>query len=368
MLAMLLASFAAVIGILRPDTAGAQERTRCFAETNQCISGVFLDYWERNGGLAVFGYPITPVIPNELVEDTWVGRTQWFERDRLEDHGDQGVMAGRLGARILELRGQSWWDFPQVSSGAPGCAYFPETRHSLCEPFLSYWRNNGGLERFGYPISEPRQETVENWTGTVQHFERRRMEHHTEFAGTPYEVLLGRLGAETLAISEPTLCTGEVHVNLRAAVAEIPFRDVLGCPTTIYEYVPAAVQTFEHGRMVWVDLGDDGKHIYVVKPELQPGYDRSYARYDDPWQEGDPEELGVEAPEGMYAPKRGFGQIWWRHYRRGPVQLGWATEPEHAERAVAQAFSSGAMVMWVDGQNVYAFGPDRLQVSIFRRP
>ncbi|MGQ9925421.1 MAG: hypothetical protein ACUVS4_00995 [Chloroflexaceae bacterium] len=36
--------------------ARAQARTRCFPETGYCVSGRILDYWERNGGLAVFGF------------------------------------------------------------------------------------------------------------------------------------------------------------------------------------------------------------------------------------------------------------------------------------------------------------------------
>ena len=30
---------------------------RCFAETGNCISGDIRSFWERNGGLAVFGFP-----------------------------------------------------------------------------------------------------------------------------------------------------------------------------------------------------------------------------------------------------------------------------------------------------------------------
>src|SRR5262249_36299287 len=33
---------------------------RCFPETTQCIGGRIRQFWEQNGGLLVFGYPITP--------------------------------------------------------------------------------------------------------------------------------------------------------------------------------------------------------------------------------------------------------------------------------------------------------------------
>ncbi len=185
----------ALSSLLFPFPAQAQSGERCFPETGYCISGPIREYWERNGGLAVFGYPITA--PSIEQVENWSGPVQWFERDRLEDHSNQGqgVLAGRLGAQLLELQGRPWQSFPTVNSAPTGCVYFEVTRHSLCEPFLSYWRNNGGLERFGYPITEPIRETFGDWTGNVQYFERRRMEHHTEYAGTQYEVLLGLLGS-----------------------------------------------------------------------------------------------------------------------------------------------------------------------------
>jgi hypothetical protein len=47
-----------LLGLPAAPTA-AQTGERCFDETGYCISGVILDYWESNGGLPVFGYPIT---------------------------------------------------------------------------------------------------------------------------------------------------------------------------------------------------------------------------------------------------------------------------------------------------------------------
>ena len=48
----------------RPASAQAQ---RCFSQTGFCISGVIRSYWERNGGLGVFGYPISD-LRTETVE------------------------------------------------------------------------------------------------------------------------------------------------------------------------------------------------------------------------------------------------------------------------------------------------------------
>ena len=107
---------------------------------------------------------------------------------------------------------------------------FPETRYTLCEPFLSYWGRNGGVERFGYPISEPVAESAGNWYGTVQYFERRRMEHHPELAGTPHEVLLGLLGTTISDLQSLSVCPFSMHAPWRAAYSRVSFLGALGCP------------------------------------------------------------------------------------------------------------------------------------------
>jgi len=82
----------------------------------------------------------------------------------------------------------------------PECRYFEEIGHNLCAPFLGYWTMNGGLPVFGYPIAEAADEVNPDLGEELltQYFERERMEHHPENAGTSYEVLLGRLGNEVL--------------------------------------------------------------------------------------------------------------------------------------------------------------------------
>jgi hypothetical protein len=49
-----------VAGLLAAVPAQAQSDQRCFPETGFCISGRIREYWEQNGGLPVFGFPITP--------------------------------------------------------------------------------------------------------------------------------------------------------------------------------------------------------------------------------------------------------------------------------------------------------------------
>ncbi len=71
--------------------------------------------------------------------------------------------------------------------------FFPETGFTVSGRFLEFWRQNGGLAGFGYPLSAQANENGRQ----VQYFERQRFELHPENA-RPYDVLLGRLGAQLL--------------------------------------------------------------------------------------------------------------------------------------------------------------------------
>ncbi|MEI7772764.1 MAG: hypothetical protein WCI67_22430, partial [Chloroflexales bacterium] len=81
-------------------------RTLPLLETGHCIAGAIRAYWERNGGLAIFGYPISDLAVDSVYDEyggfTWSGPVQWFERDWLEDHSGVGqeVMAGRGTTRL----------------------------------------------------------------------------------------------------------------------------------------------------------------------------------------------------------------------------------------------------------------------------
>ena len=71
-----------VLGCQTVPAAVQAEDGRNFPQTGYAVRGEFLRYWETNGGLALFGYPVS----GELWED---GRTvQYFERNRFELHPD----------------------------------------------------------------------------------------------------------------------------------------------------------------------------------------------------------------------------------------------------------------------------------------
>ncbi len=82
---------------------------------------------------------------------------------------------------------------PPAPPSEGGSITFPETNHTLQGTFYQYWKGNGGLPVFGFPIDEQHVETSAEGTFWVQTFERNRLEFHPE-KQPPYNVLLGRLG------------------------------------------------------------------------------------------------------------------------------------------------------------------------------
>jgi Glycosyl hydrolase catalytic core len=76
--------------------------------------------------------------------------------------------------------------------------YFPATGQAIAPEFQAYWESKGGLPQFGYPLTQP---TLIRGYRT-QIFERAVFEYHPENA-PPFDVLLRRLGAETLTHAYP---------------------------------------------------------------------------------------------------------------------------------------------------------------------
>ncbi len=187
----------------------------CFEATGYCMSGRIREYWHQNGGLSVFGYPITPQ-RQEVIE----GRTfevQWFERNRLELHPENArpydVLLGRLSEELLYQDDRVWQEEPK-SSPISGCRYFSETGFNVCGNILNAWRANGleldgiagktedeNMALFGLPLGDASMETIQGERYLVQWFERARFEVHPENP-PPHDVLLGLLGNETLLAND----------------------------------------------------------------------------------------------------------------------------------------------------------------------
>jgi hypothetical protein len=199
---------AALITSVMPTSA--QTDRLCFnvPGITNCIEGRFREYWAQNGGLPVFGYPISAPTQQSTSEGTFL--TQYFERNTFELHPEKprpyDVLLGRLGDSLLRGQGTVWQNLPKAAPTAPH--FFPETGHAVShEPFWQYWSGRGlqdptlnpyqrSLALFGLPISEAFTATNPNGdTVLMQWFERARFEWHPN-KPQQFQVLLGLLGNE----------------------------------------------------------------------------------------------------------------------------------------------------------------------------
>lgn len=159
-----------------------------FPETGHTVRDPFVGYFLQTGGVASYGFPIT----DDFVDPDTHLLVQYFEKVRLEWHpGNDApykVQLGLLGSDLGKQAGPIPIDKIPATND-PNCQYFGETGHSMCYVFRDYWLQNGGLDRFGYPITEF---TSENGL-TVQYFQRARMEWHPE-AVTGSHIQLAPLG------------------------------------------------------------------------------------------------------------------------------------------------------------------------------
>lgn len=200
----------------RPARVAAAE-SLCFADVPgiaDCVDARLRQFWERNGALAVFGYPIGPALPEEPTTlpgrpgETAAGvRTvQHFERYRLELHPENAapydVLLGRSGA---DRRAQLGLDDAPADADA-ACSFFAGSGHNVCGQFRDFWQAHGlelgdagtsereSLALLGLPLSEalPEAGGVQ-----VQWFERARMELRDG------KVVLGLLNAEVEAAATP---------------------------------------------------------------------------------------------------------------------------------------------------------------------
>lgn len=165
---------------------------RYFAETKHNAAGAFRQFWSVNGGLAVFGYPLT-----EAFEETGTDRVkrqvQYFERAKLEANPQdpKQIALARLGAELTA--GRLFAPIAAFDSTAEK-AFFPQTGHSAGGWFLQYWQTRGGVNLFGFPLSEEIAESGR----TVQYFERARFELVPGGTDANNGIALGQIGREAL--------------------------------------------------------------------------------------------------------------------------------------------------------------------------
>jgi hypothetical protein len=146
----------------------------------------------------------------------------------------------------------------------------------------------------------------------------------------------------------PSLSTQDVGAG-NATLPTLPERTIEQSalfPTPTFNRIYVAEQTFENGRMFWLEPIDQ---IWVMVQNANDKRSGMWMVFNDAFAEGDQEfDPSIDPPEGFLQPERGFGQLW-RDNDEVRNGLGWATQGEIGHVSDYQYQPSGSVV---DGEFV----------------
>ncbi len=135
---------------------------RFFRDTGEYLVEPFLSYWEDNDGETTIGSPVAAPLADENG-----AQMQYFKFARLELDEDGDVHRGLIGR---EMFGEP--ENPPDRAPGSGARQFEATGHFIVGTIRDFWEDNGGLEVFGYPVSQE----FETDNGYAQYFERALIE------------------------------------------------------------------------------------------------------------------------------------------------------------------------------------------------
>ena len=213
------------------------------------VDSLFQGFYDRMGGADVFGAPLTARYELD-------GRQVQLFKNFLLEHWpensgtDYEVQPGLLGVKVS---GNRYFGQAQPFRDGSQMIYVPETRQSLRLGFLNFWRDGGGVDLFGYPISE---EVVDDGV-TAQWFQRGKL---TYVAGRTPEIQIADLGRTWLSQAQDDLAaTYEVN----APPATVP-----GGST------PVRLIITNSGANTWASSGDEAVTVGFRWADRHPPRDR----------------------------------------------------------------------------------------------
>ncbi len=277
---------ALTLGILTPTPTRAADweppDTVYFPQTGHNLRGGFLTFWRENGRATFLGNPISEAF------DQGGRAVQYFDKARVELHGDTFLL-GALGTETLIARGIDLNDRlrrPRLLRGnefdepattpftrLPAMTfandpddhrYFPESGHTLNSSFKLAWEKNGGLARYGLPLSEELVEVspLDGKAYTTQYFARARFEYHPETSNN-YSVVLTPLGAaiaQARGVNTAALAQGDAPT----------YDESLFSPPPVRAARPSGVS----GGAKWIDVDLSQQYLtaYEGKTVVYEGY------------------------------------------------------------------------------------------------
>ncbi len=213
-----------------------------FPETSQNVARDFFAYWQANGGLMQFGYPISGEEVDHL-EDGRSYAVQYFERARLERHPENAppydILLGQFGRRVLA-------EIDLLSEVGP-----VDTVHYT--PFGVLYVTNTDVRKFAGTPEGPALRVP----GALQPFERGRMLY---LAGQPAGAVA------IIAECSPTYAPTGTLVYIAEADSGDPTQPTGGGPGP----GPGLYEPRSGFGKVWREHGLQSCLGYATTPDAQP--------------------------------------------------------------------------------------------------
>lgn len=194
----------AVNSVNPPATVSAQVNGlsfEFFQTTGHSLRGPLLSFYQRTGGQARHGTPLTEIL-NINGQYLQFFENSVFQFDPRYEGSPAVVKMLPLGSLLTASV-----KFPTVAPfvSSTNHWYFPETGHSLSFGFLDFWLNNGGRDTLGLPLSEEIQVKDANGQAiTVQYFQYVRLEYHPDSSNPAQSIQITPLGQQEAAQLAPT--------------------------------------------------------------------------------------------------------------------------------------------------------------------
>jgi hypothetical protein len=167
----------------------------------------------------------------------------------------------------------------QAQTAGGDCHYFTDTGHYVCNEFLQFFETRGGVEIFGFPVSEAFDDPARGLR--VQYFQCARMELHP-YNSDPYKVQLGLL-ADELGYTYPPARPEQIpafnsalhyYFHETSHVVSYAFLeyfsehggvDIFGYPRSEFMYEDGyIVQYFQRARMEWHPEYTTGPQMHLT--------------------------------------------------------------------------------------------------------
>jgi hypothetical protein len=225
--------------------------------TGHYMRGVFRDFWDKNGGLANFGYPLT----EEYIDPKTNRVYQYYERARFERAQASSSLV-ELGLLGRQAAGDRAFATVEPIKNTKQRRYFPETKHILQYGFKDIWEAKGGVAIFGLPISEELDEQLADGKAhPVQYFERARFEYWPDLP-SGQRVLLSLLGRQFV----PQALTAPLAPN-----APPPAPIVISTPTATAPSLVRPILPASKNAQVLPQAGQPGQSFFFAAVGFQPG-------------------------------------------------------------------------------------------------